>query len=146
MNIYIYGSNWNTVLLNFSLTQRCCRNTPASWLFFKHILLAILFGCAASFTVAGSVVFLITLPPRSNKQLIRWNQGLWLVINDFFKGLFFISFCLFAFPTFSLMKIKLVKAKLWHRRGSCTTQTSLIFLLLWESIISHLGISPSNPP
>lgn len=107
MSTYIpYVSNSNTVSLNFSWTGKSLseKNPPASYLFFSPFnkMLYLVWLCV-QFHCGRRCCFLITLPPRRNKQLIRQNQGLWLVINERFKVLFFISFLsVFAsFLTFS---------------------------------------------
>lgn len=85
-------SNWKTVLLNFSQTPRC-RPKPASVLssWNKSRLPSCLELCPVS--PRQAVSFSHYSSPRRNKQLIRQNQGLWLVINAFFQRLFLISVC-----------------------------------------------------
>lgn len=78
--------------------DRVAVETQQRHIFFSCLMKSsVCVGSVCSFTVAEHVVFLITLPPRRNKQLIRQNQGLWLVINDCFKGLFSFAVCLFVF-------------------------------------------------
>lgn len=93
-----------------------------SYLLF-YLKRSILFGFLLNFSVAGNVVFLITLPPRRNKPLIIQNQGLWLVINDCFKEVFFhlcLSVCL-SLSIYLWWKRGSVKAKLQLGCVSCTT-------------------------
>lgn len=85
---------------------------------------------------ACSVVFLITQPPIRNKQLIRPEQGLWLVINDCLKESFFIAFNVCVNPS---SNFTLIKKNLW--KANCD---SADFLLLRESVPSRPLQSHTN--